>query len=43
MIEAVEFKNINKKYVVSSDGLIWRILSDGDIMRVGTSFDKFGK
>lgn len=42
MIEAVEFKNINEKYVVSSDGLVWRILSDGDIMRIETTFDKFG-
>lgn len=43
MIEAVEFKNINKKYVVSSDGLIWRILSDGDITMINLTIDKFGK
>lgn len=41
-MEIVDFRNINEKYIVSSDGLVWRRIANGDIMRVETTFDKFG-
>lgn len=43
ILEVVEFRDINSKYIACSDGTIWRRLGCGDIAMVSPTIDKYGK
>lgn len=42
-MEVVRFKNINKNYVVATDGTVWRVKKNGDISMIKPLKHKNGR